>query len=112
MTRRIRQAISIAPDHNKPKLSRGQKAFNTLIRQIEKRRERCDELDRRSRWRGIPFDRSCKQLAIRTKEDKGLELAGRGYRRRNLGGRVGQLLLVAGNRLRLRDITRDRCRLE
>jgi hypothetical protein len=40
MTRRIRQAISIAPDHNKPKLSRGQKAFNTLIRQIEKRRER------------------------------------------------------------------------
>ncbi|WMY10950.1 J domain-containing protein [Paraburkholderia phenoliruptrix] len=40
MTKTIRQAVSIAPGHNKPNLSRGQKAFNTLIRQIEKRRER------------------------------------------------------------------------
>ena len=38
MTKAIRQAVSIAPDHNKASLSRGQKAFNTLIRQIEKRR--------------------------------------------------------------------------
>jgi hypothetical protein len=40
MTKAIRQAVSIAPGHNKASLSRGQKAFNTLIRQIEKRRNR------------------------------------------------------------------------
>jgi hypothetical protein len=40
MTKTIRQAVSIAPGHNKASLSRGQKAFNTLIRQIEKRRTR------------------------------------------------------------------------
>jgi hypothetical protein len=32
--------VSIAPGHNKAALSKGQKAFNTLIRQIEKRRAR------------------------------------------------------------------------
>ena len=40
MTKAIRQAVSIAPGHNQASLSRGQKAFNTLIRQIEKRRNR------------------------------------------------------------------------
>jgi hypothetical protein len=40
MTKAIRQAVSIAPGHNKTSLSRGQKAFNTLIKQIEKRRAR------------------------------------------------------------------------
>jgi hypothetical protein len=40
MTKAIRQAVSIAPGHNKTSLSRGQKAFNTLIKQIEKRRTR------------------------------------------------------------------------
>ena len=33
------QSVSIAPDHNKPVLSKGQKTFNSLIRQIEKRRK-------------------------------------------------------------------------
>jgi hypothetical protein len=40
MTRTNRRSVSIAPDHNKANLSKGQKAFNTLIRQIEKRRHR------------------------------------------------------------------------
>src|SRR5690348_15454575 len=40
MTKAIRQTVSIAPGHNKSNLSQGQKAFNTLIRQIEKRRSR------------------------------------------------------------------------
>ena len=40
MTKAIRQAVSIAPGHNKASLSRGQKAFNALIRQIETRRKR------------------------------------------------------------------------
>lgn len=40
MTREIPSSISIAPDHNKSPLSKGQKAFNTLIKQIEKRRAR------------------------------------------------------------------------
>jgi hypothetical protein len=40
MTKATRQAVSIAPGHNKASLSQGQKAFNTLIRQIEKRRDR------------------------------------------------------------------------
>src|SRR5471030_2707005 len=40
MTRPILRSISIAPDHNKSNLSKGQKAFNTLIKQIEKRRAR------------------------------------------------------------------------
>jgi hypothetical protein len=34
------RSVSIAADHNRPTLSKGQKAFNTLIRQIEKRRAR------------------------------------------------------------------------
>jgi len=34
------KSVSIAPDHNKPTLSKGQKAFNALIKQIEKRRAR------------------------------------------------------------------------
>jgi hypothetical protein len=38
MTRTNHRSVSIAPDHNKADLSKGQKAFNTLIRQIEKRR--------------------------------------------------------------------------
>jgi len=38
MTRTNRRSVSIAPDHNKASLSKGQKAFNTLIQQIEKRR--------------------------------------------------------------------------
>lgn len=40
MPKTIRHAVSIAPGHNKASLSRGQKAFNTLIKQIEKRRSR------------------------------------------------------------------------
>src|SRR5258708_12790639 len=40
MTRTNLRSISIAPDHNKSNLSKGQKAFNTLIKQIEKRRAR------------------------------------------------------------------------
>ena len=40
MTRTNLSSISIAPDHNKSNLSKGQKAFNTLIKQIEKRRAR------------------------------------------------------------------------
>jgi hypothetical protein len=34
------RSISIAPNHKKSHLSKGQKAFNTLIKQIEKRRAR------------------------------------------------------------------------
>jgi hypothetical protein len=37
---RNRRSVRIAPGHNKTPLSKGQKAFNTLIRQIEKRRNR------------------------------------------------------------------------
>lgn len=40
MTKSTRQAVSIAPGHNKPLLSQGQKAFNALIKQIETRRSR------------------------------------------------------------------------
>jgi len=40
MTRTNLRAISIAPDDNQPRLSKGQKAFNTLIKQIDKRRTR------------------------------------------------------------------------
>ncbi|MGV7245917.1 molecular chaperone DnaJ [Caballeronia sp. M23-90] len=40
MTRPNLRSISIAPDHSKSNLSKGQKAFNTLIKQIEKRRAR------------------------------------------------------------------------
>lgn len=40
MTRATHQSVSIAPTHNKASLSKGQKAFNSLIRQIEKRRNR------------------------------------------------------------------------
>lgn len=40
MTTSNRKSVSIAPDHNKASLSQGQKAFNALIRQIEKRRQR------------------------------------------------------------------------
>lgn len=38
MARINHQSVSIAPDHNRPTLSRGQKTFNSLIKQIEKRR--------------------------------------------------------------------------
>ena len=40
MTRTNLRSISIASDHNQSNLSKGQKAFNTLIKQIEKRRAR------------------------------------------------------------------------
>jgi hypothetical protein len=40
MTRINLRSISIASDHNQSNLSKGQKAFNTLIKQIEKRRAR------------------------------------------------------------------------
>ncbi|GAB2871944.1 J domain-containing protein [Paraburkholderia jirisanensis] len=40
MAKANRRSISIAPDHNKANLSKVQEAFNTLIQQIEKRRER------------------------------------------------------------------------
>jgi hypothetical protein len=40
MTRTNQKSVSIAPDHNQPALSKGQKAFNSLIKQIEKRRAR------------------------------------------------------------------------
>ncbi|MEX3816413.1 molecular chaperone DnaJ [Paraburkholderia sp. BR13439] len=40
MSKATHHAVSIAPGHNKASLSRGQKAFNSLIRQIEKRRTR------------------------------------------------------------------------
>ncbi len=39
-TRINRQSVSIAPDHNRTTLSQGQKTFNSLIKQIEKRRIR------------------------------------------------------------------------
>lgn len=39
-TRTNRQHVSIAPDHNRTKLSQGQRTFNSLIKQIEKRRVR------------------------------------------------------------------------
>jgi hypothetical protein len=39
MTRTNLRSVSIAPDHDKLALSKGQKAFNSLIRQIEKRRK-------------------------------------------------------------------------
>jgi hypothetical protein len=38
MTKATRRSVNIVPVHNQASLSRGQKAFNTLIRQIEKRR--------------------------------------------------------------------------
>jgi len=40
MTKASPQTISIAPGHNKSALSPGQKTFQSLIRQIEKRRQR------------------------------------------------------------------------
>ncbi|WP_042876400.1 J domain-containing protein [Cupriavidus necator] len=40
MTRINNQSVSIAPDHNRSTLSKGQKTFNSLIQQIEKRRLR------------------------------------------------------------------------
>ena len=40
MTRTNLRSISIAPDHNKSHLSKGENAFNTLVKQIEKRRTR------------------------------------------------------------------------
>jgi hypothetical protein len=40
MSRTNLSSISIAPDHSQSNLSKGQKAFNTLIKQIEKRRTR------------------------------------------------------------------------
>lgn len=40
MTRINHQSVSIAPDHNRSTLSKGQKTFNSLIQQIEKRRLR------------------------------------------------------------------------
>lgn len=39
MTKSSRNSISIAPDHNQPTLSKGQKAFNALLKRIEKQRE-------------------------------------------------------------------------
>jgi hypothetical protein len=39
MTRTNLRSVSIGPDHDKPALSKGQKAFNSLVRQIEKRRK-------------------------------------------------------------------------
>jgi hypothetical protein len=39
MTRSNLRSVSIASDHDKPALSKGQKTFNSLIRQIEKRRK-------------------------------------------------------------------------
>jgi hypothetical protein len=38
MTRKNLGSVNIAPNHNQASLSKGQKAFNTLIRQIEKKR--------------------------------------------------------------------------
>jgi hypothetical protein len=40
MTRTNLRSVSIAHDHDKPALSKGQKTFNSLIKQIEKRRGR------------------------------------------------------------------------
>jgi hypothetical protein len=40
MARTNHQSVSIAPDHNRSTLSKGQKTFNSLIQQIEKRRMR------------------------------------------------------------------------
>ncbi|SAK76992.1 molecular chaperone DnaJ [Caballeronia catudaia] len=39
MTRTNLRSVSIALDHDKPALSRGQKGFNSLIKQIDKRRK-------------------------------------------------------------------------
>jgi len=43
MTKTKLNTISIAPEHNKPMLSKGQKTFNSLLEQIEKRRTRLSE---------------------------------------------------------------------
>lgn len=40
-----RQSVSIAPAHNRTTLSQGQKTFNSLIKQIEKRRMRLRDWD-------------------------------------------------------------------
>ncbi|MHA6885844.1 J domain-containing protein [Ralstonia pseudosolanacearum] len=46
MTKATRQSVSIAPAHNKASLNKGQKAFNNLIKQIEKRRHRLQAWER------------------------------------------------------------------
>jgi hypothetical protein len=48
MTRTPPKSVSIAAEHNKPDLSKGQKAFNTLIKQIEKRRTRLSSWEARA----------------------------------------------------------------
>lgn len=42
-TRTSARSVSIAPDHNQPTLSKGQKAFNALVKRIEKRRASLSE---------------------------------------------------------------------
>jgi hypothetical protein len=42
MTRTNLRSISIAPDHNKSQLSKGQKAFNTLIKQMAASNVNCN----------------------------------------------------------------------
>ena len=47
VTRTNLKSVGIAPDHNRTALSKGQKAFNALIKQIEKRRARL------TAWEGV-----------------------------------------------------------
>ena len=74
MTKAHRPAIRIAPQHEQdmPTLSRGQKSFNALIKQIENRRKRLADWEAattqfQGRYAGefLPLKRTCIDLQIR-----------------------------------------------
>jgi len=75
MTKAHRPAISIAPDQHKqdaPTLSKGQKSFNALIKQIENRRKRLADWETattqfQTRYAGefVPLERTSTALQIR-----------------------------------------------
>jgi len=75
MTKARRPAISIAPDQNQqdaPTLSKGQKSFNALIKQIENRRKRLADWEAattqfQTRYAGefLPLQRTSTDLKIR-----------------------------------------------
>lgn len=75
MTKARRPAISIAPDQNQqdaPTLSKGQKSFNALIKQIENRRKRLADWEAatiqfQGRYAGefLPLERTRVDLQIR-----------------------------------------------
>jgi len=71
MSRKHRGSVSIAPDHNKASLSKGQKAFNVLIRQIEKRRDRLGAWEtvkpvfqKKYLDEFLPVERNCTDLQV------------------------------------------------